>query len=151
MIHNDGHDWQEQRRFSLRHLRDLGFGRTSSEGLIQEEIHDLADEIHSKSLAHPQRVVNLKGMFNLSLINILWALIGGERFKRNDVKLSHLLDIVEKFIRSGDFTRNNIPFPEFLLRLFPVYSRRFLGLRNDLFTPIQQFIRVRSSFQLSLK
>lgn len=142
VIHNDGPEWQEQRRFALRHLRDFGFGRTSSEGLIQEEIHELMEDIRSKSSNHPNRLVNFKAMFNLSLINILWALVGGERFKRGDARLTHLIDIVEKFIRSGDFTRANISVPKFMLRLFPTFTRRFLGLRNDLFTPLQEFIRV---------
>ncbi len=142
VIHNEGPEWQEQRRFALRHLRDLGFGRTSSEGLIQEEIHDLREEIRAKSMSNPNGSVNFKSMFNLSLVNILWALIGGERFKRDDARLGFLLDLVENFIRSGDFTRANIPVPKLLFRAFPKLMRRFLGLRNDLFTPLQDFVRV---------
>lgn len=141
VVHNDGPEWQEQRRFSLRHLRDLGFGKTSSEGLIREEIDDLMDEIRLQSGRN--QPVDFKGMFNLSLINILWALIGGERFKRDDVRLARLLDIVDSFIHSANFTRANIPFPAIFLRLFPSTTRNFLGLRNDLFTPLQDFIRVK--------
>lgn len=141
VVHNDGPEWQEQRRFSLRHLRDLGFGKTSSEGLIREEIDDLMDEIRLQSGRN--QPVDFKGMFNLSLINILWALIGGERFKRDDVRLARLLDIVDSFIHSANFTRANIPFPAIFLRLFPSTTRNFLGLRNDLFTPLQDFIRDR--------
>lgn len=140
VIHNDGPEWQEQRRFALRHLRDLGFGRTSSEGLIREEIEDLTQEIRAHQLAHGS--VDLKGLFNLSLINILWALVGGERFRRDDTRLAHLLDIVDNFVRSADFTRANIPLPDFCLRYFPSLTRKLLGLRNDLFTPLQDFIRV---------
>jgi methyl farnesoate epoxidase / farnesoate epoxidase len=140
VIHNDGPEWQEQRRFALRHLRDLGFGRTSSEGLIREEIEDLMEEIRAHQLAHGS--VDFKGMFNLSLINILWALVGGERFRRDDRRLARLLDIVDNFVRSADFTRANIPLPDFCLRYFPSLTRKLLGLRNDLFTPLQDFIRV---------
>jgi hypothetical protein len=91
-------------------------------------------------LAHGS--VDLKGLFNLSLINILWALVGGERFRRDDTRLAHLLDIVDNFVRSADFTRANIPLPDFCLRYFPSLTRKLLGLRNDLFTPLQDFIRV---------
>ena len=142
VIHNEGPAWQEQRRFTLRHLRDLGFGRTSSEGLIQEEIDDLRQEIMAKSMSNPNGSVNFQAMFNSSLVNILWALIAGERFKRDDGRLGFLLDLVENFIRSGDFTRANIPVPGFLFRVFPKLIRKFLGLRNDLFTPLQDFVRV---------
>ena len=117
-----------------------GFGKTSSEGLIREEIDDLVKEIRDHQFAHGS--VNFQGMFNLSLINILWALIGGERFRRDDQRLAHLLDIVNNFVRSADFTRANIPLPDFCLRYFPSMTRKILGLRNDLFTPLQHFIRV---------
>ena len=142
VINNEGPAWQEQRRFTLRHLRDLGFGRTSSEGLIQEEIDDLRQEIMAKSMSNTNGSVNFQAMFNSSLVNILWALIAGERFKRDDGRLGFLLDLVENFIRSGDFTRANIPVPGFLFRVFPKLMRKFLGLRNDLFTPLQDFVRV---------
>lgn len=144
VIHNEGPEWQEQRRFTLRHLRDLGFGRTSSEGLIREEIEDLLEEIRACQLVQ-HGSVDFKGMFNLSLINILWALIGGERFKRDDQRLSHLLDIVDNFVHSADFTRANIPLPDFCLSYFPSLTRKLLGLRNDLFTPLQDFIRVNNN------
>jgi hypothetical protein len=37
----DGPFWVEQRRFSLRHLRDLGFGKKSLEGIIIDEAEEL--------------------------------------------------------------------------------------------------------------
>lgn len=125
----------EQRRFALRHLRDMGFGRSSSEQLIHQEIADLAHEMIQR---HDQSdgQIEFKGLFNLSLINILWAMTSGERFQRDDVRLKRLLDTVESFIRSGHFVRANLPVPAWILRTFP-FVRRYLGLRNDLFTPLQ--------------
>ena len=139
--HNEGELWKEQRRFTLRHLRDLGFGKTSSESLIQEEIRDLVSEISSRQEGGGSLVVDFTGLFNLSLINILWTLIGGDRFKRTDFRLRHLLDIVETVMRSGDVVRANIPLPGFLLRNFP-FLRKVVGLRNNLYAPLQHFIKV---------
>lgn len=144
IIHNEGVEWMQQRRFALRHLRDLGFGRSSSEQLIQDEIADLAREMMTLSSSATAAaaatagivVVEFKGLFNLSLINILWAMTSGERFQRDDVRLKHLLETVESFIRSGHFVRANLPVPAWLLRKVPLV-RRFVGLRNDLFTPLQ--------------
>lgn len=137
----DGEFFREQRRFTLRHLRDLGFGRTSSENLIQEEIYDLIEETRMIANSNPDHVVDFKAMFNLTLMNILWAIIGGERFKHNDPQLKHLLSIVEMFFRSGEVVRANLPVPGFVLRNFP-FVRKFVGLRNDMFEPLQDFIRV---------
>jgi hypothetical protein len=37
----DGSFWVEQRRFSLRHLRDFGFGKKSLEVIIMDEAEEL--------------------------------------------------------------------------------------------------------------
>jgi methyl farnesoate epoxidase/farnesoate epoxidase len=37
----DGKLWKEQRRFTIRHLKDVGIGKSSLEGMILDEIHDL--------------------------------------------------------------------------------------------------------------
>ena len=35
----------EQRRFTLRHLRDFGFGKSKMEALICDEIEDVVNEL----------------------------------------------------------------------------------------------------------
>lgn len=35
---SNGTEWQEQRRFVLRHLKDFGFGKIGMEPFINEEI-----------------------------------------------------------------------------------------------------------------
>lgn len=141
IMFTEGQFFREQRRFTLRHLRDLGFGRTSSESLIQDEIHELIEEIKTIASSNPNNVVDFKAMFNPTLINILWAIIAGERFKHDDAQLKCLLNIVENFFSSGQVVRANIPVPGFILRCFP-FIRQFVGIRNDTFEPLQDFIRV---------
>lgn len=72
-----GQFWQEQRRFTMRHLRDLGFGKTSIEDQMMGEVGDLIKDIENKSQSDKDRVVNLKGIFQVSVVNILWAIIAG--------------------------------------------------------------------------
>jgi hypothetical protein len=42
--------WESQRRFSLRHLRDFGFGRrfTQLEDIGKEEIQDMLDLLNGR-------------------------------------------------------------------------------------------------------
>lgn len=41
IIMTEGQLWSEHRRFVLRHLRDFGFGKSSMEQLIKNEVYDL--------------------------------------------------------------------------------------------------------------
>jgi methyl farnesoate epoxidase/farnesoate epoxidase len=44
ILFSDGvSSWSEQRRFSLRSLRDFGFGKQSMEGLLQHELKQLVE------------------------------------------------------------------------------------------------------------
>lgn len=108
-IFTDGPHWQEQRRFALRHLRDLGFGRTSSENLIQEEIHELTSLIRDQAVSSHDGSVDFQALFGLSLVNVLWALIGGERFKHDDAKFKRLVDATNVFTRSGMLSMVSVP------------------------------------------
>ena len=63
--------WQEQRRFTLRHLRDLGFGKTSIENQMMDEVDDLIREIATTAQSDPVGVVDFKGIFNVSVVPCL--------------------------------------------------------------------------------
>lgn len=125
---------REQRRFTLRHLRDLGFGRTSSENLIHEEIHELIEEIKISASSNPDSVVDFKALFNPTLINTLWAFIAGKRYKHDDEEPNRLLHMVDLFVASGNNVRSNLPIPAVLLRNFPIL-KKIIGLRTDMFVP----------------
>ena len=74
----NGKEWQEQRRFTLRNLRDLGFGKTSMESLIQEEIEKCI-ELLRKEVGKPTQL-DLK--LNIAIVNALWKLLTGEKVIR---------------------------------------------------------------------
>ena len=42
ILFTTGHFWQEQRRFTLKHLKILGFGRNKLDIIIQEEANYLS-------------------------------------------------------------------------------------------------------------
>ena len=146
----DGELWQEQRRFTLRHLRDLGFGRTSSESLFEEEIHHLLEDLRTSTLSNSQGVVDFKDAFSVSIVNVLWSIIGGERFERNDAKLIKLLKTIEVFFRGGNIITAEIPVPALIVKMFPVVMK-ILGIQSNLFVTLQEFIKVSGSSESSLK
>ncbi|XP_046656380.1 methyl farnesoate epoxidase-like [Daphnia pulicaria] len=135
-----GQFWQEQRRFTMRHLRDLGFGKTSIEDQMMGEVGDLIKDIENKSQLDKDRVVDLKGIFQVSVVNILWAIIAGERFRRDDPKFQELLTANEQVFRAGDPVRGNIPVPAFILKHSRLV-REFIGVKSEMTEPIKKFIQ----------
>ena len=73
LIFSQGPLWQQQRRFTVRHLRDLGFGKTSIENQIIDEISELIQEMTDTASSNADGKVDFKGLFSVSVINILWA------------------------------------------------------------------------------
>jgi hypothetical protein len=45
VIFTDGPLWVEHRRFTIRSLKDFGFGKKDAEGIILEETEELIKEI----------------------------------------------------------------------------------------------------------
>lgn len=41
LLQSSGQEWQEQRRFTMTKLKDIGFGKSSMEDLIMEEVDKL--------------------------------------------------------------------------------------------------------------
>ena len=73
----NGQEWQEQRRFTLRNLRDFGFGKTSMENLIQEEIEKCMEVLGGEVGKTTQ--IGLK--MNIAILNALWAILTGEKVR----------------------------------------------------------------------
>lgn len=43
LVCSEGREWNEQRKFTLRQLRDLGLGKKTTESLVLEELEELVD------------------------------------------------------------------------------------------------------------
>ncbi len=61
----------------MRHLRDLGFGKASIEDQMMDEVRDLLTDIENCLEADPNGVVDFRGLFQISVENILWAIVAG--------------------------------------------------------------------------
>jgi len=72
------------RRFTLRQLRDFGFGKKSMEELIMVEVSEL---IESFKDFHGQSVSEIKEKLLIAVVNSLWAITTGNRFSHKDKRL----------------------------------------------------------------
>jgi len=80
ILFTDGELWHGQRRFSLKTLKDLGFGRTSSESIIQEEASLLVDYF----LDNCKQDFHMQSTMNIPVINVLWRMVASKRYQMDD-------------------------------------------------------------------
>ncbi|XP_042145609.1 cytochrome P450 2C15-like [Ixodes scapularis] len=83
----NGHQWRDNRRFSMHVMRDLGYGKTHMEQHVMEESQYLADKI-AEAKGEP---VVLEKYLNPSASNIMSALLFGARYPYEDPRRT-LLD-----------------------------------------------------------
>jgi methyl farnesoate epoxidase/farnesoate epoxidase len=69
----EGKEWQEQRRFSFKTLKNFGFGKSSMESIMHEEVINFAEQLRKES---ENGRVDLANKFNVMVINVLWRIIG---------------------------------------------------------------------------
>ncbi|XP_070543694.1 uncharacterized protein [Ptychodera flava] len=86
----DGHftdEWQRQRKFAHTTLRGFGFGKTSMESKIMEEVVALVGEF--KSLVGKSS--DIGNIFDRSISNVICSIAFGERFQYGDTEFRHIL------------------------------------------------------------
>ena len=59
ITNSDGQKWTEQRRFALKHLKNLGFGRKSLDSVMVHEV----DQVIDRFLDTKDGIVQIKGMY----------------------------------------------------------------------------------------
>ncbi|KAL1130993.1 hypothetical protein AAG570_012234 [Ranatra chinensis] len=82
----DGYHWQVQRQFLVRHLRNLGFGKTGMEALIHNALKDLIDKLGDGG---PE--INISQHLPKCVLNVLWKIAGGSTFSDDDEQLDKFL------------------------------------------------------------
>ena len=134
---SDGPFWLEQRRFTLRHLRDFGFGKKSMGDIIAEEVEDAIQEM-SRNVTF-----QANGMFAISTLNVLWGMIAGTRYARDDAQLKPILQRLKKVFRSGNPSGG-------IIQAFPILKRIIPGLIGHT-AQMQNLQEMQSMFRSSIK
>lgn len=87
LINAQGKVWEEQRRFVIRQLRDFGFGKSSMEAVMLEEVNELIERFVAKK---GEPIYDIKSELSLAVVNSLWSIVAGTRHSQEDPKLRHL-------------------------------------------------------------
>jgi len=120
--------WADQRRFTLRTLRDFGFGKTGMEEMIQEEV-SLFKACINKNKGEPFDFIN---QYNLPILNALWRVTSGERFDYDDPKLisiiERLTDMFKRLARPENVI--SICFP-WINKIFPTFLEKDKSVKTN--------------------
>ena len=109
--------------------------------MIHDEINLVLKEIDHQARSNPGRAVDMRGIFSVSVMNILLAVIEGQRYEHNDPKFIKILETIDEIFRAGQTVRGVMEVPEFLLKRFPVL-REYLGKKDDLTDRVARFALV---------
>ncbi|KAB7494263.1 Cytochrome P450 2C13, male-specific [Armadillidium nasatum] len=93
VIFSNSHHWVHNRRFLLRHLRDLGMGKSKIEGKIMMEVEELVQDFKNLT-KEPSK---LPFSINISILNIIWQLVAGQRYDFTDKSVEHLMEMFNEF------------------------------------------------------
>ena len=137
---SEGRTWLDQRRFTLKTLRDFGFGKSSREEIIDEEVELFMEEIQ-KSKGKRFDFINT---FNLPILNALWRVTVGQRFDYDDprlISISHKLTNLRK--QAADPSAILIILlPSWVIKLYPKLLGRdeTLAVNHDIMSMMKQTI-----------
>lgn len=110
-----GKYWKEQRRYALKQLRDLGFGKTTMEESLHQEVEKLVEFLKPMM----NKTSNLGQTLNISILNALWAILVGEKLDLNDPKLHKTVKAFDDVMRTSEgptcALANVLPFPKLLM------------------------------------
>ena len=131
-----GQEWREQKRFTLYQLRNLGFGKTSMEEHIQNEMIELCQRIEALN----GKSVQIRPLLSSSTSSNISALVFGKRFDNNDPNRAILDGAIEHAIKKLGQTG--------FITFFPLFAKfcAYFGLfglkevKQDFFV-VNQYIK----------
>ncbi|ODN06219.1 Methyl farnesoate epoxidase, partial [Orchesella cincta] len=155
LVCSQGRVWMEQRKFTLRRLKDLGLGKHAMEGLIREELNELVDGIRYLNLhqisyfilnemfpvwtrKQAGTPVNLLTRLQLAVLNALWKITCGERYNHDDNRLLNILKKTGADLADTQYT-GPLLFLPWLVHIAPMLTRWKTFVSS--ITTVHQFLK----------
>ncbi|CAG7725411.1 unnamed protein product, partial [Allacma fusca] len=124
IIVSEGQEWVEQRRFTLRHLRDFGFGKNLMENLIMEE---KLDDFTKPSLAGILKEGNPRDFIDAYLYEIKKTADPGSSFYKDDGVRSLLAVIGDLFFAGAETSSATLAWSVLYLAVNPQVQKKLQG------------------------
>ncbi|KAL8573334.1 hypothetical protein ACOMHN_032796 [Nucella lapillus] len=140
IINTSGQLWKDQRKTSVRILKNLGMGRNVLALKVQGEVKALVKAIQDK-VKDGQSCLDLERLIHLSVSNNICSVLFGKRYDYEDLQFHRQLDVLEAYLKAGGVSSLSFMCP--VLRFLPgdlFYIKRkaalYRQLRDDFVQPI---------------
>ncbi|ODM98070.1 Methyl farnesoate epoxidase [Orchesella cincta] len=121
-----GEGWKEMRRFTMRSLRDFGYGKQNSmQSIIEDEVKTILNEVENVA-GKDKPLLKIKHFFTLPVLNILWSMVSSVKMPGDEEKLKKLIILVDNLAKAT-------PIGGSILDLFPSLRHYFPGLTGITF------------------
>ena len=95
IITTDGETWTHQRRFSLKQLRDLGFGKKSLDSVMVEEVDYVIEKMAQ------EKTVLCETTYNTAIINVLWQIVASKRLEPDTPETNEIIGLLDMQFKAG--------------------------------------------------
>ncbi|KAK8391419.1 hypothetical protein O3P69_017182 [Scylla paramamosain] len=108
--------WHNNRRFSLRQLRDLGMGKSKLVEAVQTRAMWLVDRFSKRVGNGTPIALPIK----IAITNVIWQLVGGKQFEEDDPKMTEFDAIFKEFLDSETLyaIQDFLPWVRYLMPAF---------------------------------
>ena len=105
----------------MKHLRNFGFGKKDLEVVIEREASNLVEYI----LANNNKEMKMEMFtFAVPVLNVLWDMVAGHAFKREDKELKRILDLMNfTFVSKLFATAMVMPWVRFIFPSLTGYNK----------------------------
>ncbi|XP_021950528.2 methyl farnesoate epoxidase [Folsomia candida] len=139
IIWSNGESWRDLRKYTVKNLREFGFGKVKSmQVMIQEEVGDMMDFLKDTSRENRGIMEMNPHDYAGSVVNILWSMVAGYKFPIGDKTIHAILEHGNRI--SEVTSQGNIynAFPE-LRKWFPKLTNWDKHMESH--TEYQQFVK----------
>ncbi|CAK9820343.1 Methyl farnesoate epoxidase [Anthophora quadrimaculata] len=119
LLFTDTDVWHSQRRFTLKTLKQFGFGKDVMEDILQHDAIALTNFI--VELTKDGTVTNIQSITSAAVLSNLWLLIDGTKFDigMESPKLREAINVLKDLTRNSNVSGGIINQFPFLRHLFP--------------------------------
>ena len=138
IITADGTDWTTQRRFALKQLRDLGFGKKNLDDVMVEEADEVIDTMLKDNTDNGK--VEINSTFNTAVINVLWQIVASKRFDAKDKDTKTIMNTINYMVSAGFAVKAFLPTP--LAKILPLdhTDKGFIFLKKIMYNLVQEHL-----------